>query len=137
MLSVWCPRSFASVNGYDAWEQYVNDRLQDAIANGELVPVNIGSDGAWGVRVAVAPDALTERERTYAVVTSEPYLLVVSCGEACLSGIEAVGDPASAALRFPLQTVVTPFGQRSWRGTRSPVPSPQMDARRRPPYLTS
>ena len=89
MLSVWCPRSFASVNGYDAWEQYVNDRLQDAIANGELVPVTFGSDGAWGVRVAVAPDALTERERTYAVVTSEPYLLVVSCGEACLSSVKA------------------------------------------------
>jgi hypothetical protein len=102
MLSVWCPRPFASVNGYDAWEQHVNDRLQEAIANGELVPVNIGSDGAWGVRVAVAPDGLTERERTYAVVTSEPYLLVVSGGEACLSGIEAVGDPASAALRIPL-----------------------------------
>jgi hypothetical protein len=102
MLSVWCPRPFASVGGYDAWEQHVNDRLQEAIANGELVPVNIGSDGAWGVRVAVAPDGLTERERTYAVVTSEPYLLVVSGGEACLSGIEAVGDPASAAIRIPL-----------------------------------
>jgi hypothetical protein len=102
MLSVWCPRPFAAVNGYDAWEQYVNDRLQDAIANGELVPVNIGSDGAWGVRVAIAPDGLTERERAYAVVTSEPYLLVVSGGEACLSGIEVVGDPAFAALRIPL-----------------------------------
>ena len=102
MLSVWCSRPFASVNGYDAWEQYVNDRLEDAIANGELVPVNIGTDGAWGVRVAVAPDGLTEREGTYAVVTSEPYLLVVSGGEACLSGIEAVGDPAFAALRIPL-----------------------------------
>jgi len=66
------------------------------------VPVNIGSDGAWGVRVAVAPDGLTERERTYAIVTSEPYLLVVSGGEAFLSGIEAVGDPAFAALRIPL-----------------------------------
>ena len=33
------------VNGYDAWEQYVNDRLQDAIANGELVPVNVGRTG--------------------------------------------------------------------------------------------
>jgi hypothetical protein len=47
MLSVWCPPSFASVDGYDAWEQHVNGRLQDAIAKGELVPVNIGSDGAW------------------------------------------------------------------------------------------
>lgn len=102
MLSVWCPRPFASVNGYDAWEQYVNDRLQDAIASGELVPVNIGSDGSWGVRVAIAPDGLTERERAYAVITSEPYLLVVSGGEACLSGIEGAGDPAFAALRFPL-----------------------------------
>jgi hypothetical protein len=94
MLSVWCPRPFASVNGYGAWEQYVNDRLQDAIANGELVPVNIGSDGAWGVRVAIAPDGLTERDRAYAVVTSEPCLLVVSGGEGCLIGIEAVGDPS-------------------------------------------
>jgi hypothetical protein len=102
MLSVWCPRPFASVNGYDDWEQYVKDRLQDAIATGELVPINIGPDGAWGVRVAIAPDGLTERERTYAVVTSEPYLPAVSGGDASLSGIEAVGDPASAALRFLL-----------------------------------
>ena len=48
MLSVWSPRPFASVNGHDAWEQYVNDRLQHAIADGELVPINIGSDGVWG-----------------------------------------------------------------------------------------
>lgn len=61
-----------------------------------------GRTAPGGARVAIAPEGLTERERTYAAVTSEPYLLVISGGEGCLSGIEAVGDPASAALRFPL-----------------------------------
>jgi hypothetical protein len=102
MLCVWCPEYFRDVDGYDAWETRVNERLGDAISAGELVPVNIQSDGAFGVRVAIAPPDLTEREHTYAVVTSEPYLLAVTGGELCLSGIEGVGDTDRAPLRVTL-----------------------------------
>ena len=36
-------------------------------------------------------------------MTSEPYLLVVTGEEACLSGLESVGDRAQAALRIHLK----------------------------------
>ncbi|MGH2381124.1 MAG: hypothetical protein ACRDG7_07870 [Candidatus Limnocylindria bacterium] len=99
MLAVWCPSYFRDVDGYEAWEARVNERLAEAITAGELVPVNIQSDGAFGVRVAVDPEDLTERERRYALLTSEPYLLAVSGGALCLSGIEGFGDDDRAALR--------------------------------------
>jgi hypothetical protein len=102
MLCAWCPASFADVDGYDAWEARVNERLDDAIRAGELVPVNIQSDGAFGVRVAVSPDGLNERESTYALATSDPYLLVVRGGGICVSRIEQVGDPSGAALQVPI-----------------------------------
>jgi hypothetical protein len=50
----------------------------------------------WGRR-----SLLTERERTDAVVPSEPYLLAVSGGEACLTSIDAVGNRAFAAPPHP------------------------------------
>jgi hypothetical protein len=102
MLCLWCPVYFSDVDGYDAWESRVNERLSDAIGAGELVPINIQSDGAFGVRVAVAPPDLTEREQAYAVVTSDPYLLAVRGGELCLSGIEGVGDSSRAPLRVAI-----------------------------------
>jgi hypothetical protein len=102
MVALWCPATFAAVDGYPAWETHVHERLPAAIASGELVPLNIGHDGAYGVRVAVAPEGLSEREARYAFVTSEPYLLVVVGDEACLSGLEDVGDPEYADARIPL-----------------------------------
>jgi hypothetical protein len=102
MLSVWCPAYFHDVDSYEAWEARVDERLEDAIAAGELIPVTIASDGAFGVRVAIASSDLTEREQKYAVITSEPYLLAVRGGAVCLSGIEGVGDEERAALRVTL-----------------------------------
>lgn len=102
MLALWCPSAFAAVDGYLAWETHVHDRLPAAIAAGELVPLNIGHDGAYGVRVALTPPALSEREARYAFMTSDPYLLVVAGGEVCLSGLEDVGEPEYADARIPL-----------------------------------
>ena len=123
MLCVWCPEYFRDVDGYDAWETRVNERLGDAISAGELVPVNIQSDGAFGIRVAIAPPDLTEREHTYAVVTSEPYLLAVTGGELCLSGIEGVGDADRAPFRVTLvdgRYAVRANDRGLGRGTRWP-----------------
>ena len=76
MLALWRGTAFTDIDGYEVWEERVNDRLADAIRSGELVPIGIQGDGAFGVRIAVAPDGATDRENRYAVVTSEPYLLV-------------------------------------------------------------
>lgn len=112
MLALWRGTAFEDVDGYDAWEEQVNDRLPDAIQSGELVPVGIQSDGAFGVCVAVAPDAANERETRYAVVTSEPYLLVADGGPIYLSGVEAVGDPSLAPITLSL-----PEGRYAVRAT--------------------
>jgi len=102
MLALWRGSAFAGVDGYEAWEERVNERLSEAIQSGELVPVGIQSDGAFGVRVAVAPDTATERETTYLVVTSQPYLLVADGGPVFLSGIETVGDEQSSPVSLSL-----------------------------------
>ncbi|MBA8805474.1 hypothetical protein FB382_003765 [Nocardioides ginsengisegetis] len=112
MLALWRGTAFAEVNGYDAWEQRVNERLVDAIQSGELVPIGIQGDGAFGVRVAVAPDGATEREARYTVVTSEPYLLVADGGPIFLSGVEVVGDEPSSPITLSL-----PAGRYAVRAT--------------------
>ena len=101
-LALWRGSAFADVDGYDAWERRVNERLDEAIQSGELVPVGIQGDGAFGVRVAVAPDTATERETRYTVVTSQPYLLVSDGGPVHLSGMEAVGVEASSPITVSL-----------------------------------
>jgi hypothetical protein len=112
MLALWRGTAFADVDGYDAWEQRVNERLANAIESGELVPIGIQGDGAFGVRVAVPPDGATEREARYAVVTSEPYLLVADGGPVFLSGVEAVGTESSSPLAVSL-----PAGRYAVRAT--------------------
>ena len=92
LLALWRASAFDDIHDYATWERRVEDRLAEAIRVGELVPVGIQGDGAFGVRVAVAPDGLSDREARYAVVTSEPYLLVTDGTDLCLSGVEAVGD---------------------------------------------
>ena len=102
MLALWCAAAFDGIDGYPEWEERVNDRLGQAIERGELVPLGIRMDGAFGVRLAVAPDGLSDRESRVAVVTSEPYLLVVSGCVVCLSGLEFVGDRDSAPIMATL-----------------------------------
>ncbi len=130
-LALWRGSAFADVDGYDAWEERVNERLADAIQAGELVPVGIQGDGAFGVRVAVSPDAATERETRYTVVTSEPYLLVADGGPVFLTGIEAVGDeqasPVSVSLaegRYAVRASIVAWDEEP--GARDPngLPGP-------------
>lgn len=104
MLCLWSPAAFSDVSDYDRWESRVNERLDDAIRQGEVVPVNIQSDGAYGVRVAFAPDGFTKREIAHLAVVSEPYLFVTADGATYISGIEGVGDADQA----PIKVVLTP-----------------------------
>jgi len=103
MLALWRASAFADVDGYEAWETHVNERLHEAIAQGELVPVGIQADGAFAVRAAVAPEAATERESRYTVTTSEPYLFVADSGPVAISGIEAVGDISRSPIVLEVQ----------------------------------
>lgn len=76
MLALWSGMAFDSIRSYEDWEAKVNERLQDAITLGEVVPVGIQGDGGFAVRVTTAPSGLTEREQRFTVVASDPYLLV-------------------------------------------------------------
>ena len=101
LLALWSGAAFEAVHSYEDWEDRVNERLDDAIALGEMVPVGIQGDGAFAVRVAAAPGGLTDREQQFTVVTSDPYLLVTD-GPTFLTGVESVGDRDSAPLALEL-----------------------------------
>lgn len=97
MCALWNPKRFATVVDYNTWEAALldDDDIVRHIQHGDLVPVYIRSDGAWGFTVRIGPpdQVLTERERRYLAVSSEPYLYV-SDGELCVSGLEHVSaDP--------------------------------------------
>jgi hypothetical protein len=69
---------------------------------------------------------------TYAVVTSEPYLLAVTGGELCLSGIEGVGDTDRAPLRvslvdgrYAVRATIVAWDEES--GGRGPAGNPTAD----------
>ncbi|SDF46627.1 hypothetical protein SAMN05216553_101767 [Lentzea fradiae] len=96
MFCLWSPASFGDVVDYDTWESALleDDDIKRHITAGAFVPVNIYSDGAFRVLARVgsasATAGLTERERRYLFVASEPYLFVTA-GGAKISGIEHVG----------------------------------------------
>lgn len=98
MLAMWDAEPFAGVVDYDTWESELclDGDIQRHVQAGDLVPININSDGAFEVlvRYGTAP-TLTRREAEHVVVMSEPYLLV-SSGAVWLSGIEHVGSADDA-----------------------------------------
>lgn len=105
--ALWAPDSFASIVDYDTWESELleDEDIARHISDGALVPVNIGGDGAFQVVTRVGESSthaeLTDRERTYVVVASEPYLLITT-GNAVVSGIEHVAAESNDGLRVPL-----------------------------------
>jgi len=107
MGALWAPGSFDSIVDYDTWESELleDDDIAQHITRGALVPVNIGGDGAFQVVARTgessAPAQLTNRERKFVAVTSEPYLLITN-GDAVISGIEHVGAESNDGMRIPL-----------------------------------
>lgn len=94
MLAIWDAEPFAGIVDYDSWEEELclDDDIQRHVKAGNLVPINIGSDGAFQVLVRYGMDpVLTDREIEHLVVSSDPYLLV-SSGAVYLSGVEHVGS---------------------------------------------
>jgi hypothetical protein len=108
MLALWDPRRFTGVVDYDNWDRQLGEHEDIArhIRTGALVPINIRSDGAFGVLVRIGGLGelahLTEREDRYRLVTSDAYLFH-SSGRLWLSGIEDVGaEPGPETVRYDL-----------------------------------
>lgn len=108
MLALWDPKRFTGIVDYDTWDAQLgeDEDIERHIRTGALAPINIRSDGAFGVVVRIGgvdqPAQLTERETRHCLVTSDAYLLQ-SSGQVWLSGIEAVGAEAgSETVRFDL-----------------------------------
>ncbi len=103
---VWQPEAFAHVHDYESWSSELeeDDDISRHVRAGVAVPIRIGSDGAFSFLVRVGRSGgrlrgpttadLTERERRYRLVSSEPYLFVAH-RRVVVSGIEHVGavDP--------------------------------------------
>jgi hypothetical protein len=110
MHALWNPSRFTDITDYKTWEDALleDDDITRRIQAGELVPVNIRSDGAFQFLIRVgtpgqAP-ALTSRERAHLLASSQPYLYL-SDGAACLTGLERIcADPGqgTAALTVPV-----------------------------------
>lgn len=99
MHALWDPAGFTGITNYQTWEDALleDDDITEHVRAGELIPVNIGGDGAFRflARVGTAghAPALTSRERQYLVASSQAYLYR-SGGSAFLTGIEHIcADP--------------------------------------------
>ncbi|NNU26934.1 hypothetical protein [Isoptericola sediminis] len=108
LFALWRTSRFSEVAGIDEWEDRVagDSALAAVIAEGALVPINIGGDGAYEFTVRVVSElgTLTEREEAFRVVSSQPYLLV-SDGMVALGGLEAVGEDFGAPMpEIPLDS---------------------------------
>jgi len=108
MWALWDHARFAQVTGYDTWEPELleNDDILRHVEAGALVPINIGSDGVFEFEVRVgsagAPAELSERERRYLTVSSEPYRFVAT-GKAFVSGIEHIHGEPEPGSTLPLR----------------------------------
>lgn len=108
MLALWDVERFRGIAGDDSWELELSGEreLVRHIEAGGLVPINIGADGAWQVLVRAGRPGervrLTEREASFVLATSEPYLLVTT-GRVALSGLEHIDSVgAGEAIELPV-----------------------------------
>jgi len=108
MHTLWNPSRFTSITSYETWEDALleDDDITAHVRAGELVPINIGGDGAFQFLVRVgtqghAPE-LTSRESQHLLASSQPYLYL-SDGSAFLTGIEHIrADPGPGALALTI-----------------------------------
>ena len=102
MHALWAPEPFADV--HDTWDPEFGEYadIQRHVVAGNLVPINIGSDGpaTFVVRVGdhVTPARLGERETRYLLSSSQSYLLTARGGRAFLSGVEHIAAEAGQGL---------------------------------------
>jgi len=90
MLCIWDYDSFKHIHDYDSWDEQLceDEDILRNIQRSSFVPLNIG-DGVFEVEVRISANNLSEREKQYLLVPSQPYLLTTS-GKVCISGLENV-----------------------------------------------
>lgn len=108
LFGIWRASAFDHVNELDEWEGEVSEdsALERQISVGAFVPINIGGNGAFQIamRGVESPGRLSERERSYLLISSEPYLLI-SGGMLELGGLESVGNYAGGEkVEIPLDS---------------------------------
>jgi hypothetical protein len=104
MHVVWDRAHFGNVRDYTSWERELleHEDIERHIGAGELIPINIQSDGTFRITLRVASSTtptLTQEESRRVVSASEPYRFV-GAGHIDVSGIEFVSaepDPQSVA----------------------------------------
>lgn len=108
MHALWNPSRFTHITDYETWENSLleDDDIAKHVRAGELVPINIGGDGAFQflVRVGTAgqPPAMTSREKQHLLTSSHAYLYL-SDGSAFLTGIEHIcADPGPDTLALTI-----------------------------------
>ncbi|HZZ82276.1 MAG TPA: hypothetical protein VFE62_27510 [Gemmataceae bacterium] len=107
MLCVWDPDAFHTTHRLDSWE--TEAEIVRHIKAGHLAPINVAgpTNGKHRVIVRVGNDKLaarlTERERKYFLLESDPYRLQTS-GRICISGLEYVErQPGASVGVLPLR----------------------------------
>lgn len=101
MCVIWQPESF-SFPEFEDWEDWAteDENVAESVGAGTVVPINVGGDGVFQIVVRWGEGGdLTDRERAFVLVSSEPYLLV-SEGSFALGGLEDVGDAEPKAENF-------------------------------------
>lgn len=137
LFGVWRASAFAYVSELEQWEDEVAEtsNLERQISSGAFVPINIGGNGAFQITVRGVefPGSLSEREQSYLLASSEPYLLI-SDGVLELGGLEAVGN-YSGAEKVEIQldsgryaVVVHLVDWQAEPGSREPHGEPASDA---------
>lgn len=113
MHGLWSPEAYRDVGEHN-WQAHFteNSSIEAHIARGEFVPIYVHSDGAPVIEVRVDSDAvparLTEQERSWVKVASDPYLFVSNC-RANVSGIEYIGGQPTVEV----SSIAVPPGR--WR----------------------
>lgn len=102
LCALWQPEHFEHVTDLDSFHaELIEDQdIERHIADGAFVPINIGSDGGWGMTVRVGA-GLNDREAQFLVVSSEPYR-IISRGTLGLGGLENIGSYGGGAIVLPI-----------------------------------
>ncbi|MFE6922017.1 hypothetical protein ACFVAV_13285 [Nocardia sp. NPDC057663] len=112
-VALWDAASFVHVTDQGIWEEELIDVDETGhVADGHLVPLNILSDGRYGVRVRFSAEAapvLDEREAAYRELESDPYLFR-SNGTVHVTGVEYIGQYEDEE---PPQAFTLPTGEYS------------------------
>ena len=102
-MFLWDQDSFSNVADYLTWSKELEDEtnIRRHIEAGRIVPVSWGADQASEVVARLgAPSRMSDREKEYLLVPSQPYRFQTS-GKVCISGIEMIsGVPGDDVMSF-------------------------------------